>query len=143
MAAQIQKEEAEQKKENARVTIPCYGCTHMCASPVSCVHPNGISVRWDPIRNKPYRLPSLELCHVEGGLCNFYEPDEDRGADYKVAQKKKLRSAKRKASEEFDDSVNKLSNGESTLDDFIDEITQVTKEVDDLLDKGVEDNGKT
>lgn len=135
MAQAIQQEEQQEQQLERRVTIPCYGCAHMCASPVACAHPNSLSVRWDPVRKKPYRLPSLELCYTESGLCKFYEPHEERGAEYKVVQSKILKTKHQKKSAEIDDSISKLSNGDSTIDDFIEEITKLSEEMDDIVKK--------
>ena len=137
MAQQIQREEEEEKE--GRVTIPCYGCAHLCASPFECIHPNTVCVRYDPIYKRPYRLPSVELCYDKSGMCKFYEPHEEHGAEYIAAQKKMLRAKQEEYSRKFDDEVNKLSDGTASLDDFIQEIEELTKDLDDLEE--VKSNG--
>lgn len=131
MAAAVQQEEAK-KERGGRVTIPCYGCAHLCASPFECVHPNSMCVRYDPIRKQPYRLPSVELCYEETELCKFYEPHEKHGAEYIAAQKKMLRAKKQKYSEDMDEAIDKFGEGSQSLDDFIAEIEELTKDIDEL-----------
>lgn len=132
---QMGKAQGEVQQEPERPTpvlLACYGCEHMCASPVSCEHPVGMSVRWDPVRNKVYRMPSLELCIAEGGVCRFYDPDVHRGAGSAAVEKRKHKETVTK----IDDVLNQIDDDSVPITEFLDNL----RDLDDEMTK--EERGK-
>lgn len=81
---QLYEEEKEEQQEIPKHAAPsCYGCKYMVASPtLDCCHPTSLRLAWDPVRNRTYRVPSIRLCREQNGLCKFYEPSPQRGAEY-------------------------------------------------------------
>lgn len=92
--------EEEQKptdKKFKALTPACYGCVHMCASPIlSCLHPLSIRISYDGFTGRSYRFPSFDLCLMNRGMCNFYEPSPHRGAEYSLMMEEKKEEAKQK-----------------------------------------------
>jgi hypothetical protein len=126
----------EPAEQPARVVISCDGCEHMCASPVECVHPVSMSVRWDPIRNRAYRMPSIELCISEGGMCRFYDPDTERGAGTIAIKKRKNKAKVTK----IDEVLDQIDDDNVPIEDFLENL----RNLDDELNKeerGEEDDG--
>ncbi len=79
------------------LTPACYGCVYMCASPtLSCQHPLSIRISYDGFTCRSYRFPSFDLCLMNRGLCNFYEPSPQRGAEYGLMMEEKELEAKKK-----------------------------------------------
>jgi len=124
-------EEEEKKEERPGPAAPsCYGCAHFLASPVmECYHPNSIKVLWDPVRNKSYRLPSIPLCREQGGICRFYDPSPERGAEYSILKEyEKLEASKRKDKESLrtindrTDTLIENLKKEGNLDKFMDDL---------------------
>ncbi len=125
----------EEPEAPKRLAPPCYGCSFMCASPFTCTHPGGMSVRWDPIRNHSYRLPSVELCNKSEGMCQFYEPDKERGAEYGYMKKKQAEEKPSKKRSRIDEVMAKIDDDKVSVDDFISELTQLSE------DLGIEEDG--
>ena len=73
----------EEEREMPQPTTPaCYGCEHMVASPFGCEHPSALMIKWDPMTQKTYRMPSVERCKYMGGICKYYEPSKECGYEY-------------------------------------------------------------
>lgn len=128
----------DRPEEPKRLAPPCYGCSFLCASPFSCTHPAGMVVRWDPIRNHTYRLPSVELVHRTGDLCSFYEPDEERGAEFAAVQRK-MRKIKKvehdKKVDKIDSVLDKLDDENVSIDEFMKELEELADDLD--VEEGV------
>ena len=136
-------EEEEEKKEEKKgpVAPSCYGCLHLLASPcMNCYHPNSIKILWDPIRNKSYRLPSIALCMEHGGVCKFYEPSPERGAEYSILEQYKKITKEKVNPESLEDRANSIIEElrkEGILGDILDKIAQILR--DDLDAEEVEE----
>ncbi len=79
------------------LTPACYGCEYMCASPIlSCLHPLSIRISYDGFTGRSYRFPSFDLCVMNRGMCNFYEPSPERGAEYSLMMEERKEEAKQK-----------------------------------------------
>jgi hypothetical protein len=91
-----EKEKPIDKKFKA-LTPACYGCTYMCATPVLyCIHPLSIRISYDGFTGRSYRFPSFDLCLMNRGMCNFYEPSPSRGAEYSLMVEERKEEAKQK-----------------------------------------------
>lgn len=131
MSMMAEAAEAEQRRmDEKRVTIPCYGCNHLCASPMDCTHPGGMSVKWDPVRNRTYRLPSISLCLSERGMCKHYEPHAQRGAEFAAIQQKLAGQEHADKVTRIDTVLDKAGDGETDIEDFIDEITKLAEDLE-------------
>lgn len=122
--------EEEQQNKPGAVVLSCYGCEHMVASPLLCDHPNAMVVRWDPIRNRSYRMPSIELAVENGGVCKFFNPDVERGAGGWM----KKRTTKIETRTDLDDVLDQLDDDNVSIEDFM-------KNLDDAEDKEGGDEG--
>lgn len=132
----------DEQEAPKRLAPPCYGCSYLCASPFECTHPGGLMVRWDPIRNHTYRLPSVDLCRTsDTGMCQFYEPDEERGAEYAYL-KRKIQKEHTKKVTKIDEVLDKINDDDVSVEDFIDQLTDLSEELD-LEDGGIDDTGTT
>jgi len=126
----------EQEAEKPRSTVlSCYGCEHMCATPISCNHPSGMAVRWDPIRNKSYRVPSFEICVEQGGMCKFFEPDEIRGAGGFIKKKHKTKVKK------IDRVLDQLDDDSVPIEEFLENLSELDAELN-KEEEGVTDDDK-
>jgi hypothetical protein len=118
--------EAEKEPQKKTATIlSCYGCEHMCASPLVCDHPSGMAVRWDPVRDKSYRIPSMTICVENGGVCKFFEPDAIKGAGGYLKKKQKATVTK------IDSVLDQLDDDSVPIEDFLNNL----KDLDDELTK--------
>jgi hypothetical protein len=91
-----------------------------------------MAVRWDPIRNRSYRIPSIELAVEGGGVCKFFSPHEERGAGGYIKKQQKAK-------------VNKINNVLDQIDDDdvpIEEFLENLKNLDDELTKEEEGGDK-
>lgn len=128
-----------QEEEDSRpstVIIACYGCEHLCASPLGCGHPSTVVVRWDKYTDKSYRMPSVAGCIRKNGECNFFEPDRERGLGYAQTTK-----ARRKARvTKIDGVLDKLDDDNVDIEEFLKDLS----DLDDELNKedGVKDDDK-
>jgi hypothetical protein len=118
-------EEGKQEAPPSSVMLACYGCEHMCASPVSCDHPVGMTVRWDPVRNRVYRMPSVELCVSEGGVCRFYDPDALRGAGAGAVQKRKQKAKVTK----IDEVLDQIDDDDVPIEEFLENLKNLDEEM--------------
>jgi hypothetical protein len=105
--------------------ISCYGCEFVCASPLGCGHPNTVAVRWDPIRNKSYRIPSLEICKENNGVCKFFEPDEMRGAGGHAKKKRKAKVTK------IDKVLDQMDDDDIPIEEFLENLNDLHEELDE------------
>ncbi len=84
-------------KKFKSLTPACYGCVFACtASAVSCIHPLSIRISYDGFTGRSYRFPSFDLCTMNRGMCNFYEPSPQKGAEYGLMMEEKELEAKKK-----------------------------------------------
>lgn len=133
---------SDQQDENERpstVVIACYGCEHLCASPLSCGHPATVVVRWDKFNDRSYRMPSIEGCIRKNGECNFYTPDEHTGLGYAQSAKGQQKARVTK----IDSVLNKLDDDDCDIEDFLEDLKNLDDELnredgitDDKKDKG-------
>jgi len=114
-------------EQTSRIVISCDGCEHMCASPVGCTHPVSMSVRWDPIKAKSYRMPSIELCISEDGMCKFYDPDTERGAGTIAITKRKNKAKVTK----IDNVLDQIDDDDVPIEEFLENL----KNLDDEMTK--------
>ena len=130
----------QEQKSTASVKPPCYGCEHLIASPFGCSHPNSIKVIWDPINNRSYRLPSVEMCAQKGGMCQFYDPHIHRGAEYKEVQKKKKKDAyHKKHAKDIDPVLAKAGDPSMTAEEFVKELEMLASMLEQKEKEGEED----
>lgn len=139
MLGTLQEEKDKEAERPSTVIIACYGCEHLCASPLSCGHPSTVVVRWDKYNEKSYRMPSIDGCVMKNGACNFFEPDPQRGLGYAqtVKAKKQARVSK------IDNVLNKLDDENCDINEFLAELKNLDDELnredglsDDKKDKG-------
>lgn len=116
--------------------MACYGCEFMCASPLTCGHPSTVAVRWDPIRNKSYRIPSFTMCKENGGACKFFEPDEVRGAGGFAKAKAKKTVVK------IDKVLDQIDDDDIPIEDFLENLSDLNEELDKEERGEEEDGGK-
>lgn len=126
----------EQPQQQARVVISCDGCEHMCASPAECIHPVSMSVRWDPIKEKSYRMPSIELCISEGGMCKFYDPDTERGAGTIAITKRKNKAKVTK----IDSVLDQIDDDDVPIEEFLENLKNLDEEMT-KEERGEENDG--
>jgi hypothetical protein len=133
----------EEPEAPKRLAPPCYGCSYMCASPFTCTHPGGMIVRWDPIRNHSYRLPSIELCNKSEGMCQFYEPDKERGAEYRyMKMKQKENDPRDKNTRRIEEVMAKIDDDNVSIDEFVDELQNLSDELGTDFEVPEEDGDK-
>lgn len=106
-------EEKPLDKEFKAMTPACYGCVHMCATPIfSCEHPLSIRISYDGFTGRTYRFPSFDLCLMNKGLCNFYEPSPTRGAEYSLMMEEKKETKKQEELDKVLDLSDKIPKEE-------------------------------
>ena len=129
----MEKEETLDKKFRP-LTPACYGCLHVCATPVlSCLHPLSIRISYDGFTCRSYRFPSFDLCIMNRGLCNFYEPSPQRGAEYSLMMEEKELEAKKK------EALDKILDGAGDVpkEEFKEQLKNVLASIDEKEDDGV------
>lgn len=113
-------------KKFKSLTPACYGCVFACATPaLSCEHPLSIRLSYDGFTKRCYRFPSFEMCIMNKGLCNFYEPSKAKGAEYALMREEERELAEKKK-------IDKLLEETDTMtkEDFLAKLRQIASPLD-------------
>ncbi len=116
-------DEQKHQEREPNIILSCYGCEHLCASPLGCDHPNTMVVRWDPIRNESYRMPSIKLAVENGGVCKFFDPDAERGAGGWLKKKQKDRVTK------IDSVLDQIDDDDIPIEEFLKNLEKLDDEL--------------